>query len=95
MVAIIYGLNSLKLYWNKAVYPEGISHYRIYKDNTLHSNTLDNSSEKVINNLTTGIEYSFYVVGITNDDKRTKKSNTITVMLMENNGLNYYLNTDI
>ena len=95
MLIKIYGINALKLHWKPATCLEGISHYRIYKDNVLIKNTIGNDVNAIVTGITTNIEYSFYVVGVTNQDRITKKSNVVKVMLKQDNGLNYYLTTDI
>lgn len=81
MVKIIDSLNSVILEWNKADCLEGISHYRIYMDDTIIKNISGIYDSYIVNNLKQNVVYSFYIVGVTNEDRITAKSNTVDVML--------------
>lgn len=95
MIIELYGKNSVILYWNKASCLEGISHYRIYMDNIIKSNTIDSRTEQVVDGLSLNTLYEFYVQGVSNSDRITGKSNTIKVKIIKDHNLNYYLNTYI
>lgn len=92
MTIELYGEDSVKLFWDKAICEEGISHYRIYQDEKLKANTLDEKTEIIVDGLQLNVEYSFYVKGVTNNNRITEKSNTIKVLIRQDFKLNYYLN---
>ena len=81
--------------WELARASEGISHYRVYLDDEIIGNTVEDINSYIVYNLPFYIELSFYVVALTNDYRVSKKSNTVKITLPHstpNNLLNYKLN---
>jgi len=96
MVQIIDSLGSVLLNWNEADCLEGISHYRVYMNDEICRNVFYNSLQ--IDDLLQNKEYSFYIVGVTNENRITDKSNTVTIKLVSGFqviNLNFNLNTYI
>jgi hypothetical protein len=79
------------LIWDDSTALEGIHHYRVYQDDKLVSNPYIRTY--TVDDLEFDIEYSFYIVAVTNDDRISKKSETVSVTLVEGqNNFNYNFN---
>jgi hypothetical protein len=92
------GPGVVALNWNLAQALEGISHYRIYLDGVIIGNTIADIGNYIVENLPFYVELSFYVTAVTNDNRISKKSNTVKITLPTGEQphlLNYTLNFDV
>jgi len=71
------------LTWNLAKCEEGISHYRIYRNNIVVANTLKDIGSIIIDDLPIGVPLSFKVMAVTNKFRTSFESNEETVTLSE------------
>lgn len=97
--------SSVILNWAKSEAQEGISHYRVYMDDSLVGNTLDDTANYKIKNVELYVKHSFYVVGVTNKCRVTNKSNIVYITLplskdksddkLRNTNLNFNINKQL
>jgi len=96
MLEIINGIDSVILGWNHAQCDEGISHYRIYINDAIGRNIVGNINSIIYDGLEQQVEYSFYIVAVTNKNRISEKSNTIRIMLdLTSPQVNFKLNFNL
>lgn len=82
------------LTWKKASCKEGISHYRVYLDENLIGNTLEDTANYTVNNLPLYTELCFKVIAVTNNLRVSKESN-IACITLPTGGEPHYLNYNL
>lgn len=91
---LTYDLNSIFLDWQHAECEEGISHYRIYMNDVIRKNVSGNCHQYIFNNVEEYKEYQFYVTAVTNNNRISGKTNTVSIAIPTGaNNFNYNLNT--
>ena len=69
---------SVDLNWGVSTSADGIAYYQVYQDGVLIANPISNTYQ--VEGLTVNNTYSFYVVGVSNNNVLSNPSNTIQVL---------------